>query len=137
MLRYIQAFKQDINQEILIVQQQLEKDIEQANKKEQLDAAYRGKSHQSVPPVQHIVTLLDIRLERLEYIRNWIEEDEELAHLIDSIMSKQVKASERRQLRINIMLNIIFLFAGWGLSLVGTPLALLQRFAEVLNRLGQ
>lgn len=79
-----------------------------------------------VTEAQTMVQALDERLGRLERVRDWIEEDDDMAQFIDSILSKQYKALERRLARSNIVQNIVFLFAGWVLSLVGTPLNIFQ-----------
>lgn len=73
------------------------------------------------PAVQHMVETLDERIGRLNNIREWLQQDDDLARLIDGIIGKQVRASERRQARLSVVLNVVFLLAGWGLSLISTP----------------
>jgi hypothetical protein len=67
---------------------------------------------------------------RLERVRDWIDEDQELARLIDSVIGRQAKRAERRQHRMNLVYTRIFLVAGWFLSLVSTPTTL----ATLLHR---
>lgn len=68
-----------------------------------------------------IVANLGDRIQRLQQVRTWIGEDVALAHLIDTVIGQQVKTSEQRQARFSLILNIIFLIAGWLLSLFTGP----------------
>lgn len=79
---------------------------------------------------QDIVSAIDARIGRLEQVRDWIDEDDELAGLIDSVIARRIRESERRQARFNVALNAVFLIAGWLLSLVGTPAA----FTHLIGR---
>jgi len=68
-----------------------------------------------------IVSGLDQRIERLSHVRDWIDEDNELANLIDKVIGGQVAAAMCRQRAFNVAFNIVFLIAGWLLSLLATP----------------
>jgi hypothetical protein len=74
-----------------------------------------------LPKQQTTVASLDQRITRLIQVRDWIQEDGDIARLIDTVIGRQVRSSERRQARFAIVLNVIFLLAGWLLSLVATP----------------
>jgi hypothetical protein len=80
------------------------------------------------PAAREIVEEIDHRISRLEQVRDWIDEDEYLAQLIDSIIGKQVKTSEQRQARRNIIVNIVFLLLGWLLSILATPANMVSLF---------
>jgi primosomal protein N'' len=80
------------------------------------------------PAAREIVEEIDRRISRLEQVRDWIDEDEYLAHLIDSVIGKQVKTSEQRQARKNIIMNIVFLLLGWLLSILATPANIVSLF---------
>jgi hypothetical protein len=82
----------------------------------------------ATPAVREIVEEIDRRISRLEQVRDWIDEDEYLAHLIDSVIGKKVKASEQRQARRNIIVNVIFLLLGWLLSILATPANIVSLF---------
>lgn len=77
-----------------------------------------------------IVASLDERIARLEQVRRWIGEDGEMARFLDAVIGQQVKASERRTVRVSIALAIVSLIAGWALSLLATP----QTLATLLHR---
>lgn len=80
---------------------------------------------QAARPTQaEMVAGLDQRVTRLIQVRDWISEDGDIARLIDSVIGRQIRASEQRQARFGVFLNAVFLIAGWALSLVGTPAAL-------------
>jgi hypothetical protein len=81
-------------------------------------------NHHMSSPEEEIIQALNERIFRLGQVRDWIEEDTHLAHLIDSVIGRQVLLSERRQARFNTALNGVFLILGWMLSLVGTPATL-------------
>jgi hypothetical protein len=71
-----------------------------------------------------IVAQLDERIGRLTQVRDWVADDAELAHLIDATIGQQVRASERRQARLSVVLTIVSLIAGWLISLLGSPATL-------------
>jgi hypothetical protein len=71
------------------------------------------------PP--HVIDELDTRILRLETVRDWIKADKEFAQVVDAAIAQRVRKSEARQFRLNIVLNVIFLLAGWALSLLITP----------------
>lgn len=75
----------------------------------------------SLPTTNAILTSLDQRINRLEQVRAWIGEDGEMARFLDTVIGQQVKSSERRQARLAVVLNIIFLIAGWALSYFLSP----------------
>jgi hypothetical protein len=87
-------------------------------------APTKGAAPGASPAARDIVGAIDARIERLAQVRDWIDEDDELAGLIDSVIARRIRDSERRQARFNVALNAVFLLAGWLLSLVGTPTAL-------------
>lgn len=87
-------------------------------------APVKGAAPAASPAAQDIVGAIDARIERLAQVRDWIDEDDELAGLIDSVIARRIRESERRQARFNVVLNAVFLIMGWLLSLVGTPSAL-------------
>lgn len=74
-----------------------------------------------LPTTHATVANLDQRIGRLMQVRDWIQEDGDIARLIDTVIGKQVQSSERRQARLTVVLNVIFLLAGWALSLVASP----------------
>lgn len=75
------------------------------------------------PPVSNLA-LLNERIARLSQVRDWLSSDPDLERLVDGVIGQQVRVSERRQVRLGLVFNIVFLLAGWGLSLIGTPAAL-------------
>lgn len=74
-----------------------------------------------LPDARTTVGNLDQRIARLMQVRDWIQEDGDIARLIDTVIGKQVRSSEQRQARLAIILNIVFLLAGWALSLIASP----------------
>ncbi|MBA3826075.1 MAG: hypothetical protein H0X24_19520 [Ktedonobacterales bacterium] len=74
-----------------------------------------------LPSTHTTLANLDQRIVRLMQVRDWIQEDGDIARLIDTVIGKQVQSSERRQARLAVALNVIFLVAGWALSLVASP----------------
>ena len=82
----------------------------------------------AAPTQAEMVAGLDVRVARLTQVRDWISEDGDIARLIDSVIGRQVSVSERRQARFSIILNVIFLFGGWALSLISTPAILGKLF---------
>jgi hypothetical protein len=70
---------------------------------------------------EEIVAALDQRIYRLEHVRDWIAEDNELAALIDKVIGNQVESAMRRQRRFSVFVNVVLLLAGWLLSLLATP----------------
>src|SRR5579875_44996 len=80
-----------------------------------------GAARAPSPAAEEIVTALDARIDRLEQVRDYIDEDHELAALIDSVIGQRVQQAERRQARLSVLLTVISLIAGWLLSLIGTP----------------
>ena len=98
-------------------------------------AAAPPSSRSAAPPAKkagptqaEMVAGLDVRLARLTQVRDWISEDGDIARLIDSVIGRQVSASERRQARFGVILNVIFLLGGWALSLISTPAILGKLF---------
>lgn len=88
--------------------------------------AVRAPAPAAAPlPDQHTTLVnLDQRIGRLIQVRDWIQEDGDIARLIDTVIGKQVQSSERRQARLSVALNVIFLLAGWVLSLIAAPTAI-------------
>lgn len=68
-----------------------------------------------------IVVALDQRIDRLQLVRDWIGEDVALAQLIDTVIGQQIRASEKRQTRLNIVMSTLSLIVGWGLSAIAAP----------------
>jgi hypothetical protein len=87
-----------------------------------------GAAPQPVPTQTQIVAGLDQRVARLMQVRDWISEDGDIARLIDTVIGRQVQSSEKRQARFSIILNVIFLGAGWALSVVASPTVLSNIF---------
>lgn len=77
-----------------------------------------------MPPPATIVAGIDQRVARLMQVREWISEDGDIARLLDSVIGNQVRTSERRQVRINLAFNVLFLLAGWALSIFASPQAM-------------
>jgi hypothetical protein len=98
-------------------------------------APARSAAPQGAPTAttQGMVETLDQRIDRLNNIRTWLQQDDDLARLIDGIIGKQVRASERRQARLSVVLNVVFLLAGWGLSLISTPSAASATLGHILG----
>lgn len=82
----------------------------------------------AMPTQGEIVAGLDQRVSRLMQVRDWIQQDGDIARLLDTVIGNQVRSSERRQARMNIILNVIFLVAGWALSVIATPSAITALF---------
>jgi hypothetical protein len=82
----------------------------------------------AMPTQDQIVAGLDQRLMRLMQVRDWIQQDGDIARLLDTVIGNQVRKSERRQARFNIILNVIFLVAGWALSVIASPSAIAAFF---------
>lgn len=129
---HAQALRTAIAEELTHLRGDLDASAAQSAADGGSDATARrfGRPVAPTPAAREIVEQIDHRIERLEQVRDWIDEDEHLAHLIDSVIGKQVRASERRQARFNVLLNVIFLLAGWLLSLAGTPANLIQSLAH-------
>jgi hypothetical protein len=64
---------------------------------------------------------LGLQIQRLNQIRSWVSEDPDFSHLVDSIIGKQVKASERRQQIYSVIFGAASLIAGWLLSAFTSP----------------
>jgi hypothetical protein len=78
----------------------------------------------TMPTPEKITAGIDQRVSRLMQIREWISEDSDIARLLDTVIGNQVRASERRQVRINIAFNVLFLLIGWALSIFASPQAM-------------
>lgn len=78
----------------------------------------------TMPPPATIVASIDQRVARLTQVREWISEDGDIARLLDTVIGNQVRTSERRQVRINLAFNVLFLLVGWALSIFASPQAM-------------
>jgi hypothetical protein len=61
------------------------------------------------------------QIQRLNQIRSWVSEDPAFSNLVDNIIGKQVKASERRQQIYSVVFGVASLIAGWLLSAFTLP----------------
>lgn len=64
---------------------------------------------------------LGVQIQRLNQIRSWVSEDPSFSYLVDNIIGKQVKASERRQQIYSVVFGVASLVAGWLLSAFTLP----------------
>lgn len=125
-LPYSRIISNAFGQEIIRLQEQLRLLRSQISQVPTIES-FRGKNHQiQLPPSKpspenDLIDALDDRIERLLQVRHWLDEDNEMARLLDSVIKQRVHISERRQTIINMALNTIFLIAGWGLSAFFTP----------------
>lgn len=58
---------------------------------------------------------LDERLTRLTQMRDWLRDDT-LRAMVDDVIGRQVRASERRQVAYSAVVGVVSLIAGWLLS---------------------
>jgi hypothetical protein len=65
---------------------------------------------------------LSLQVQRLNQLRSWVSEDPDFSHLVDNIIGKQVKASERRQQIYSVIFGVASLVAGWLLSAFSSPI---------------
>ncbi len=128
---YIRAFQNDISKAIAVLTQQ--RILPQSASSSQVSQpGMRPDQITGIPKggepinVANIVDRLDERIERLSLVREWITSDAEIAHLIDATIGRQVRAAERRQARLSVVLTVVSLVVGWLLSLVGSPATLLR-----------
>ena len=81
------------------------------------------------------------RVYRLEQLKRWLREDPDMFHALDITIRSKVVGAElrqhdldlaaaRRQRTLAIMASILTLFAGWLLSLIGTPATFAQLFGR-------
>ncbi len=61
---------------------------------------------------------LDVRIKRLQAMRDWINVDPELGRFVDTAIGQQVKAAERRQRIFATGLGVVSLIVGWLLSAI-------------------
>lgn len=77
---------------------------------------------------------LELYVNRLRQIHEWLRADPRLLPLVDDAIGKQVRALERRQSRQNVTLAVVTTVAGailgWAVSLLGTPVSLLHAIAH-------
>ncbi len=78
-----------------------------------------GKEVASTDSIQ---TDLNLQIQRLQQLRTWVNEDPAFSQLVDNIIGKQVKSSERRQQIFSILLGVASLVAGWLLSAFTPPI---------------
>jgi hypothetical protein len=69
---------------------------------------------------------LDERLTRLTQMRDWLRDDT-LRVMVDDVIGRQVRASERRQAVYSAVIGIVSLMAGWLLSAI-SPISLATLF---------
>jgi len=127
--RHMLALRAAMDQEVVVLQRRLVDVVQTAPPPPKSEYVRRwgvGRPCTPIPPAQEIVMALDARIGRLEQLCDWIDEDEHLARFIDSVIGHQVRAAERRQARLSAGLNVLFMIAGWLLSLIGTPANLAQ-----------
>ncbi len=138
MPRYTQALEAAITQQIASLRQQIDTiDNAPTAAPSAPDGVRRGSGTAGIPKpseaAEEIIAALDQRISRLERVRDWIDEDHELATLIDTTIGNQVKKEMRRQRRFNVVLNVSLLILGWLLSLLSTPdtlFTLIQQFVQ-------
>jgi hypothetical protein len=127
--RYIPGVRASIEQELTTLRQQLQDAMSAPDAASGgVPRGLPGAAPGTARPTEEIVTALDSRIARLEQVRDWIGEDEGFAALIDNIIGKQVRAATRWQLVVSFVLSVLFLIAGWLLSLLGSPADLLTWF---------
>jgi len=76
----------------------------------QLDAMERAKSS---PKSDQAVRDLERSIARLTELRQWLEQDEGLVTLVDSVIGQQVAAAGRRQRITAVILLVFSIIFGW------------------------
>jgi hypothetical protein len=84
---------------------------------------------------REIVYALEERVHRLKQISSWIENDSQFAKFIDNYIGQRVAASEKRQIRFNLALNVALLIAGWILGLVASQQNMLKMLSMIIGGL--
>jgi hypothetical protein len=80
----------------------------------------------AVPGEPSSLAPLDKRLTRLTQMRDWLRDDT-LRVMVDDVIGRHVRASERRQAAYSAVIGIVSLMAGWLLSAI-SPISLANLF---------
>jgi hypothetical protein len=76
------------------------------------------------------VDALSLQIDRLQTLQSWVNSDPDLLSPIGKMVGINVTTSFRKNLMWSIVLGVIFLFAGWLLSIVATPSTLSTFFVR-------
>ena len=67
------------------------------------------------------IDALSAQIERLQTLQSWMKEDPTIVGPVGRAVGAETGQSFRKNLLWSVILGVIFLFAGWLLSIVATP----------------
>lgn len=90
-------------------------------------AVAAGPGAVAVAPQRDALGELDLRITRLQQLREWLKDDT-LRAMMDDVIGQRVRSAERRQVVISAIVSVAALLAGWLLSAISPAGVLLNFF---------